>query len=221
MLHGKNIRGRSEKKTGRLLIVCAVSILCLSQAAPAQSGRRQRKNISAPTPVITENKTEKEAVPKTPANKPAPIATVIVGGDRFDASIYSIASYVDVAVRACVDRLRKTSGLEAVAGGGMSRGVAIGRAKKESAARVLWLEVRVEDGGSDSVSISYIVFMPQTAKILTSGRVYLGSRSVGRGGVGIGVPSISGRLPLEYQMKEAGENVADRVKNKIGVRTTN
>ncbi|HYO91053.1 MAG TPA: hypothetical protein VEQ40_05425, partial [Pyrinomonadaceae bacterium] len=184
------------------------------------SGRRQRKNAPTPPPV-TENKTEDEAKPKPPASKPAPIATVIVGGDRFSSSIYIVPAYVDAAVKACVDRLNDSSGLEAISGGNMTRGMAIERAKKESGTHVLWLEVRVEDNSSDGVSINYIAFMPQTAKILTSGRVYLGSTSVGSGGVGIGMPSVTGRLPLGYQMREAGKSVADRVRTKFGVRKTN
>jgi hypothetical protein len=210
---------QAEKKYWRLLIVSVVSILCLSQAVLAQSGRRQRKNPSSTPPVVTENKTEAEAKPKPPASKPAPLATVIVGGDRFGTSMYLLSGYVDVAVRACIDRLSDSTGLEVVAGGGMTRSMAIERAKKESNAYVLWLEVRVEEDNSDTVSISYYGYTPQTAKVMTSGRVYLGSRGVGRGGVGIGVPSITGRLPLDYQMREAGKSVADRVRNKFGVRT--
>ena len=220
MRHGKFIRGLAVKKTVRLLIVCAVSILCLSEAALGQSGRRQSRNPSAPTPVVIENKTGDEAKPKPPANKPATGANVVVGGDRFGTSLYILPGYVDVAVESCVDSLRRSTGLEVVAGGNMTRRVAIDRAKKEKDAHVLWLEVKVEDDGSDGISIGYTVFTAQTAKVMTSGRVYLGSRRVGTGGVGIGVPSITGRLPLEYQLKEAGAGVADRVRNKLRSKTT-
>ncbi|HEX8492519.1 MAG TPA: glycoside hydrolase family 16 protein [Pyrinomonadaceae bacterium] len=217
MRHEKNIV--AENKTGRLLIACIISILCLLQATLAQSGRRQRKNASTPPPITTDNKTADDAQPKPPAKKSAPIATVIVGGDRLGTSIYIPPVYVDMAVKSCVDRFEKSSGIEAISGGGsMTRSMAKDRAKKESAAHVLWLELRVEDDGSNEVSISYLVLTPQTAKILTSGRVYLGSRSAGGGTVGVGVPSITGRLPLGYQIKEAGASVADRVKNKFPIR---
>ena len=211
----------AEKKRGRLLMVCVVSILCLSEAALGQSGRRQSRNPSTPATVVTENKTADEPQPSPPAQKSAPAATFIVGGDRLGTSLYVLPGYVQVAAASCVDRLRKYAGLEAIAGGNMTRRAAIDRAKKEKDAHVVWLEIKAgENGsrggtGSDEISIAYTVFTPQTAKVLTSGRVYLGSRRAGVGGVGIGVPSISGRFPLEYQLKEAGENVADRVKNKF------
>ncbi len=215
------------KKRGRLLMVCVVAILCLNVAALAQSGRRQSRNPSAPATVVTENKIESEPQPKPPAKKSAPAATAIVGGDRLGTSFYVLPGYVSVAVAACVDRLRKYAELEAVDGGNMTRRMAIDRAKKEKDAHVIWLEIKAEENGSrarevgsDEISIGYTVFMPQTAKVLTSGRVYLGSRRVGTGGVGIGVPSITGRFPLEYQLKEAGENVADRVKNKLPLSKT-
>ena len=41
---------------GRLLTICAVALLCLSQAALAQSGRRQ-KTVSSPSPPDTASAT--------------------------------------------------------------------------------------------------------------------------------------------------------------------
>jgi hypothetical protein len=205
----------SAKRDGFLLIVAVVAALFFSQHALAQSGRRQSKSVSSPPPpVASEPKTE-QAV-KQPPVKPTPSASVIVGGDRFGSSIYTLASYVDVAVDACMDRLKDSSGLEVIGGGNMSRKDAVDRAKKEQSAYVLWLEIKVEDDANTNTAlIGYTVFMPQTGKIVTSGRVYLGNKSVGTGNVGIGLPSVTKRLPIQYQLKEGGREVADRVKGKF------
>jgi hypothetical protein len=198
-----------------LLLLCAAILSSFPQAAQSQSGRRQpSKTVVAPPPSATEAETRPEA--KTPATKPTfGTAAVIVGGDRIDSSLYLLSSYVDDVIRACVDRLGETSGLEVAAGGHMTRKDAIDRAKKEAKAYVLWIELRPEEDGRNELSISYQVYNPQTAKVLTTGRVHPGNRSAGSGGVIIGVPSVTRRLPLQYQLKEGGREIADRVRSKL------
>ena len=207
----------SRGRRGLLLAACAVTLLaCLSQAALAQSGRRQNKPLSPPTPVVNkvEGETKPEAKPRP--DKPGPVATVIVGGDRFGNTATIIPGYVDEAVEGCVMELNKTRSLEARGGGGMSRKEAIDRAKKETEAHVLWLDVRVDGNRSDDIAVSYTLFMPQTAKVVTFGNVYLLGRRAGNGRVGVGLPPIGGRnMPLQYQMREAGRGVAQRVIDKL------
>jgi hypothetical protein len=216
-------RKQPEFSRGRrvcLLTLCAVSLLvCLSQAALAQSGRRQNKPLSPPTPVAADD--EKEAKPETKprAEKPGPSATVIVGGDRFGSSAYTISGYIDEAIEACVAELNRSHGLEARGGGGMSRKEAIDRAKKETETYVLWLDLRVEGSRENDISVSYTLFMPQTAKVLTFGNVYLATRRAGRGPVSVGVPTPGGRMPLQYLMREAGRDVAERVIDKLQTAT--
>jgi hypothetical protein len=214
MRHENPGRAFSLKRRGWLLTVCAVALLCFSQAALAQSGRRQKTVLSpSPPPADTSTKDEGEAKPR--AEKPAPLATIIVGGDRFSNSMTIGPTYIDEAVEACVMELSKSGGLEGRSGGGMTRKEAVDRAKKEEEAYVLWLEMRMDGNRTEDVYVSYIVFRPQTAKILTSGNAYLSTRRVGKGPVGVGVPSIGGRLPLQYMMREAGREVAGRVADKI------
>jgi hypothetical protein len=216
-------RNKPEFSRGRracLLTLCAVSLLaCLSQAALAQSGRRQNKPLSPPTPVATEGEAEAKPEAKPSAAKPGPAATVIVGGDRFGSSAAMISSYIDEAMEACVAELDKSRGLEARGGGGMSRKEAIDRAKKETEAYVLWLDLRVEGSREDDISISYTLFTPQTAKVMAFGNVYLSTRRAGRGPVSVGVPSVGGRMPLQYLMREAGREVAQRVSDKLQTAT--
>jgi hypothetical protein len=204
-----SVRALPLKKHGILLVVCAIAILCISQAVPAQSGRRRDKREASPPVMADEAVTERK--PDPPAtDKPAPVATLIVGGDRYGSSLYVLPGYVDEAVESCMKRF-KNSGLAVEPGGGMTRKEAIDRAKRQRDVHVLWLEIRVEEDGSDRPSIGYMVLTPQTAKVLTSGRVYLGSSRIGTGSVGVSVPSINGRMPLEYQLREGGRSVADRV----------
>jgi hypothetical protein len=212
MRHERLSLAVSEEKRVRLLIVCVLSILCLSQAAHAQSGRRQSKNISPSPPVVVEPKTETEVKP--PAAKPAPVASLIVGGDRDRASFDIPSGYLDVAVDACIERLGKAASLSVVGGGSMNRKEAIDKAKKQEDAYVVLLEMSVENVNSASAGIilSYTVLTPQTAKVKKFGHVYLDRAQLGTGNVGVGLPpSTSRRLPPEYLLKQGGRDVADRV----------
>jgi hypothetical protein len=212
MRHERLSLAVSEEKRVRLLIVSVLSILCLSQAAFAQSGRRQSKNISPSPPVIVEPKTEGEAKP--PTAKPAPIASLIVGGDRDRASFDIPSGYLDIAIDSCIERLGKSASLTVVGGGSMTRKEAIDKAKKQEDAYVVWLEMSVENDNSASAGIilGYTILIPQTAKVKTFGHVYLDRAQVGTGNVGVGLPpSASRRLPLDYLLKQGGRDVADRV----------
>jgi hypothetical protein len=195
------------------LIVSVLSILCLSQPALAQSGRRQSKNISPSPPAIVEAKTEDEA--KKPAVKPAPVASLIVGGNRLSSSFDIPAGSLDVAIDACIEKLGKASSLTAIGGGNnMSRKEAIDKAKKQETAHVVWLELKVENYNSSSsgIILEYSVFEPQTAKVKTFGHIYLDRAQVGNGRIGVGLPpSTTRRLSLDYMMREGGRTVADRV----------
>ncbi|HKQ52629.1 MAG TPA: hypothetical protein VJT74_09690 [Pyrinomonadaceae bacterium] len=201
---------------GYLLTACVVALLCLSQSAQAQSGRRQKTVLSPSPPADTTTVTkDKEGEAKPRADKPAPLATVIVGGDRFSNS-YSVGpTYIDEAVESCTENLNRAGGLEARGGGDMTRKDAVDRAKKETEAYVLWLEMRVEGNRTDDITVTYTLFRPQTAKIMAYGNVYLATRRVGKGPVGVGVPGIGGRMPLQYLMREAGREVAGRVADKL------
>lgn len=203
------------KKRRGFLIICALSALCLPQSTLAQSGRRQVRRDSPAPAVPAEAKTESEVSPKKA--KPAPAATLIVGGDRLGSSFLISAGYLDVALAACVERLRGAPSLAVTGGGNMTRKEAVDEAKRQEDAHVVWLEIKPANDGSDDVAIEYWVFIPKTAKVMTSGRIYLGSTARGNGRVGAGVPSVTRRLPLEYQLREGGREVADRVMDKFHV----
>ncbi|HYG82070.1 MAG TPA: hypothetical protein VD861_16850 [Pyrinomonadaceae bacterium] len=211
----------SRARRGLLLAACAVTLLaCVSQAALAQSGRRQNKPLSPPTPVATKDEGEAKPEAKPRDTRPAALATIIVGGDKFGNSSSIIPGYVTEAVEGCILELNKSRSLDARGGGYMTRKEAIDRAKKETEAHVLWLDVRIHGNRQDDIAVSYTIFTPQTAKVLTFGNVYLATRRAGRGPVGVGLPPVGGRnMPLQYLMREAGRDVAERVMDKLQTAT--
>jgi len=214
MLLERLLQSLSEKRFKALLIVCFSMILSFSEAASAQSGRKNKNASSPQPPVAVEPKTDAPANP--PPKKAAPLATIIVGGDKNGSTLYTLAYYVEDAMAGCMDRIKESSRLETIGGGNMTRKDAIDRAKRETASYVLWLEVRTErDPAQTNLTITYYVFTPQTAKIFTSGHVYVGDTTASTGPVGVGVPSVTKRMPIDYQVKEAGREIADRVVSKF------
>lgn len=207
---------RENQGRALMLAACAVALLCLSQAALGQSGRRQKTAPSPPTPPPADAPAKNESEAKPRAASSVPLTPVVVGGDRFGSSNMTIGpNYIDEAVESCALELDKAGGLEARSGGGMTRKEAVDRAKKETEGYVVWLEMRSDGNRVEDLWVSFTVFRPQTAKILTSGNAYLSGRRIGRGPVGVGVPSVGGRAPLQYLMREAGREVARRVADKL------
>lgn len=199
-------------------LACALMILCLTPSALAQSGRRVPKGTAAPAPAPTPS-ADAQADAKAaaaPAQKPAAALTLLVGGDRLSASFDTLPGYMDIVLNACIQRLEKVQSIAVNAGGShMTRGEAVDAAKRQKESHVVWLEMKIERNSSvqTDVVVEFYVFKPETAKIEGSGRIYLdGSRRVG-GVVGVGVPSVTRRLPLDYLAKEAGREIAERVLN--------
>jgi hypothetical protein len=207
-----------------LLLICALSIFCFSHAALAQSGRRPPRSPSTATvpPASVEARTE-AAIDSSTVKPPVPISNVIVMGDLVqDGSSYS--NYVDDAVDACVDELKKLQAIEAKGSGSRKRTAAMERAKNETDAYVLWLEIKLVDRVrtdrgvyvEEYIScVNYYVFMPQTAKILTEGRVYPGTQDINNGGAVLRLPTRSKRVSITHELREIGRQVANRVRNKF------
>ena len=204
-------------KRARLLVVCALLLLSLSQAAVAQSGRRQVKNPSPSAPdVSVEDKAEPKASP-TPPKAVAPVASLVITGDRASATFEIPTGYLDIATNACYDTLRKSLSLNVTAGStNLTRKDAIDEAKKQTEAYVVWLELKAELNAQQNdlayVVIQFTVFSPQTAKVKYFDSIYLDRATMGSGRVGVGLPpSVSRRFPLDYVMREGGRRVAERL----------
>jgi hypothetical protein len=185
-----------------VLLVCALSV-------QAQSGRRQVKPPpAAPVPTPTPEATP---VPKKQVKNELLFS---LGADR-DSSYASLPfSYYDAVLQGCASRLRAGSSADVdVSDHDVNRGEAIKKAKAETKAYVVWLNLTIDSMARsyDDLVLEYIVYAPQTAKVVTNGRAYPRGRRAGP----ITVDPNGGRTTsgLYYQelLKRTGEEVGDRI----------
>ena len=133
-------------------------------------------------------------------------------------------SYARIALSDCERRLRESPAVSVqVAGQEVNRKEAHDRARAEKEAFVVLLQMQTNSNDIarpndyrdlSNAYINYTVFTPGTAKIKTQGRVYLDSvgsnARVGRGRVSLPMPG-SRRMPVEYLVRLAAQEVADRL----------
>jgi hypothetical protein len=127
-----------------------------------------------------------------------------------------------------VERLKKSAAFSIKVEKQMGRGRASDLAKEQTEAYVAWLQFgsdRVTARSNDRADwyVDYVVFTPGTAKVKTSGRVYLRAyrRSVGIGGVPVGIPlpPIGNQDAVESALQQAGREAAERVMAEFDVIT--
>jgi len=184
-----------------LVLLCAIS-------ASAQSGRR--KTAPPPAAPIPTPTPEPTPLPKKD-NKDSEIIFV-VGSDRQGA--FSIPfSYYEAAVRGCADRLRKRSSADVdTSERDLTRGEAIKKAKSDTKTYVVLISLAFEAmaRSSDDITVDFVVFAPETAKVVTTGRSYLNSQRAGP--VVVGPPARGGGTIYRDQLfRYAGEDAADRI----------
>jgi hypothetical protein len=94
----------------------------------------------------------------------------------------------------------------------VNRGEAIKKAKAETKSYVVWLNLTVDTMARsyDDLVLEYIVYAPETAKVVTNGRSYLTGRRAGSVVVDPNPRRTSG-LYREELLKRAGEEVGDRI----------
>lgn len=193
-----------------IIALCALSV-------QAQSGRRQTKPAPAvPVPTPTPEPT---ATPKQ--NEKAPELVFFVATDRDSAPGSVPLSLHGAAQRGCADRLRaRSSAAVDEPHKDMGRGEAIEKAKKSSNTYVIILTLKADDMSTrrGDLVLDYLVLTPTTAKVLIAGRAYVNQTRTG--------PVILGptsRLPSgvyrESWLREAGEEVADKVLKKLNMGT--
>ena len=193
-----------------LLVICSAVLLCLADVA-AQSGRRTKTSSSVPPPANTQ---------QTPATEESSrMRSIVITGHDIDPDTKEIwSNETSTVAEACSERLKqgKPLGLEIVYGGKMKKTQAAERAKQETNSYVLWFGYRSELVGLDFVIdyIEYVVFMPQTAKILTEGRVHPNQqKTTADPGRIIRLPTRTRRRQSNgVLLEEGGRQIADRVK---------
>jgi hypothetical protein len=184
-----------------MLVVCAIVV-------HAQSGRRQTKPApAAPVPSPTPE--------PTPAPKPQqkePEIGFLLGADRYTSYESYPLSYYDAAMRGCGDRLRSASSARVdVSQNNLTRGEAIKKAKAETNTYVVYMKLVLDEAARslDDLELEYVVFAPQTGKVVTSGRAYLNTNR--KGPIIVGPRGSTGGLYREELLKRAGEDAAERI----------
>jgi hypothetical protein len=186
-----------------LLALCALSV-------QAQSGRRQVKPPpSAPVPTPTPEATP---TPKKEAKKDDLV--FFVGADQ-NSSYQSLPlGYYDAVLQGCASRLRAGSSTSVdVSEKDVNRGEAIKKAKAETKAYVVWLDLKLDSMARsyDDLILEYIVYAPETAKVVTSGHSYLRGQRAGP----ITVDPTGGRgssgIYRQELLKRMGEDAGDRI----------
>lgn len=194
-----------------VVLLCAVS-------AHAQSGRRQTKPApAAPVPTPTPEPTP---VPQKEEKDPEMI--FLVGVDR--EGKYSIPfTFYDAVVRGCADRLRTRSSADVdIAPRELGRGDAIKKAKSDNKTWVVLISLVYDTlaRSYDDVVVQYVVFSPETAKVLLTGRSYPNQNRAGP--VIVGPTSRGpGGLYREQTFRIAGEEAADKILKKMRIGIVN
>ena len=189
-----------------------IALCCVE--ANAQSGRRQAK----PAPPAPVPSPAPEATPQpTPKRDENEINFLVASGDRGASMSAAPLSFHDAATIGCADQLRKRTSLAVdVSRRELTRGEAIKRAKSGKTTYVV-LVTLIEDRMSASRSgyiefeVDYVVFAPETSKVVANGRTYEGSAR--KGPLVVGPTSRRVTLPSyrEGMLRRAGEEAADRI----------
>ena len=184
-----------------------LALCCWS--AHAQSGRRHAP--PAPAAPIPSPTPEPTPTPKKVDKNSALL--FYLGTDRTDSFSTLPFTYYDAVVRGCVDRLRAGSSADVdVNNKSMSRGEAIKKAKSDSGSYVVLLTLKLDSMARsyDDLVLEFVVFAPETAKVMTSGNSYPNATRAGRVIVGPGTGSSSG-MYMEKLLERAGEDAGNRI----------
>jgi hypothetical protein len=203
------------------LLLFAIFMSSIITVEGAQSGRRVPKKNDSPAPVqgTAEEPPPSETSPKK--SEPAKVPVLIA---RDSPSMRSSEYLANRAIEGVTERLKESSTLQVTRGRGMSRKEASDYARASKTDHVVWVELNYDTmmGNrvpSDSARISdltvdYAVYAPETGKVAASGRVYGRPYRSSVGGVGLPLP---GHQQIEYVIRQAGQDVADRVMNALKV----
>ncbi|HEY6328644.1 MAG TPA: hypothetical protein VI756_04855 [Blastocatellia bacterium] len=190
----------------------ALLFICLLTAtANGQSGRKL-PTWSDPQPTPTPTPAEQ---PK--AKEKEPLTRLIVTQYLL---MVNRSYYTDVAIESCLARLKASKAATVTHEKDMTRKGAIDRAKQETEAYVVYLEMDSDSSGSMGMGggnpyrlfLEYFVYVPGTAKVKASGRVY--QQNVNANSGPVGVPTSGG---ADYRLAFVGQEAADRILYSLGL----
>ena len=202
------ISGVSTKRHFYLLFFCTAVIVCLYQSTTAQSGRRNKKEVSAPEPAV-KVETKKE----TPTEEPSVRITSlkVVGEVQHDNTYYS-SNELGSALKE-FERWVKISkpSFEISRSGKMEFNEAKEQAEKETEIFVLWIGFVTKNDNYGSMYlefVEYAVLTPKTGKRLTSGRIEPGQNTLGNPGGVLRSPGQRKKTFVHIQMREGVRELA-------------
>lgn len=206
-------------------------LVCVSGGnVPAQSGRRAPKS-STPLPTPTETSTGVSESNSKPANQSAkPLLSLAVF--EFDDPFLETFLTSRIALDGFLNRLKDAPDVSVVIGGKITRKDAAARAKNETEAHVvvLQLEESAAVGGRETIGrvdpatlvVKYYVYAPTSGTLKYVGRVeqrpYQQAARVG--GVRIPLPSPvpRGRVASEWTLEQAARDAAEEVLARFQIR---
>jgi len=221
------MRGEMVRRPGRRFLFIVAAFVAFTTVVAAQSGRRSPSKPAPPPPNTPPESTSTN--PTESAPKKAAEFQLLVGVDDPDP-LSGIPRYLaDAVLDVCVRRLSQPAGVKVTAGPqNLTRGDATRAAKAETVRYVVWLQIgnSVSDAGrpasrtADEYYLNFMLLEPATAKIKQSGHILGSARKVGN--VGVGLPPASSGSPLyvEYIMKDAARQAAERILSALGIKET-
>lgn len=189
-------------------ILAAGLFLAFVITAAAQSGRRGNKSTQVtpqPTPAAAE-------APKPSPTPPKPRVLLSVAVDDVDGFSRVPLSGQSAALQGCIDRLNESNSIRVVAvTRNTTRGEAVKKAKSGTDGPVVWLRVELDrmsaTAGTNSdirdVFLEFVLFAPETAKVLGTGRTYPGQRNKSV------IPT--GGIYGDYSYVQAGREAGEKI----------
>jgi hypothetical protein len=200
-----------------LMVFAGLLILGLGLTGYGQSGRRLPK-VTAPEAKPEVSPEEKPSEKRKPDEKAR--VEIVLGIDESQFYQNIPTYFYDSVLQSCADKLLDAPSVKlTVTGRDMNRSDAVKLAKSQKEAFVALLGLRSERSGLGTasqntygdMSVEYVVFAPDTAKVVTSGKTY--PRTFGKGGVVVG-PGTQGRNSAAYveqMLRQAGRDAGERI----------
>lgn len=191
-----------------------VSLSCLSNTL-GQSGRRAPKSKTVNAPIPEPDPTPSPS-PSRQSSQPA--IKFILGLDQYDSFSSVSLSVISGIKRNCAQRMGERAWVKVtVTPSTMLRSDAIKLAKAQKDTYVVWLRVREDtmgarrSGDPNNVFIEYAVFVPETAKIMTSGSTYPPGRNT------VILERRGPELEGDYYLNRAARETADKILSKFNL----
>src|SRR5262249_21223786 len=200
------------------LLLSSSLLLGASLISQAQSGRRPPKRPESPDPLPP--KQEEPPVKPSDENSKSLIPVKVVW---YLGMVSSSNIYTRTVEEGCLERLSQSGRVKATPAEDVNRKQASDMAKASTDTYVLWFELQVDAAYGDHsgmgnvppqyLQVRYEVFTPSTGKTKTAGNVY--QRSRGPGGVPLPLPGTT--ASAAYSLRYAGQEMADRLLDTLGL----